>query len=165
MADRADHESDFSRFNWPDPDPATERWRYVSITECSAALRSSAPSELDTVRFEARKGFVEQLAFVREELKSALGDLASLEKGELQAIDKLTKKAAAVWLEFSTQRCRIMFVAEGSTLRDKAPHEGRVHLVVSPSLVRIGNSKGLELDKEIVVGGCAGEVVEVEISS
>lgn len=105
---------------------------------------------------------------LREEFTSTLGTMVNLEKGNVQAMDKIAKKATNMWLEFGMQRCRILVSLEGSNLKpaeDKVQraHEDTLKLVVVPELKRLGNSKGHEHYTEATVGGCDGETVEVSM--
>ena len=143
----------------------TERWRYATIAECRASLKAPVPSDHDN-RSKVRKGFISSLDRLREELRSTLGELVSLDKESSQILDKMTKKAANVWLEFAMQRCRILIVIPGSRLesaREKVQKAqgGTLELVVAPCLRRFGNSKGLDLAIEETVAGCKGETVLV----
>lgn len=145
----------------------TERWRYVNVKECRAALRQPVPSEWDP-RAKLKKGFKTSMDALREEFTSTLGKMANLEKSNVQAMDKIVKRAANMWLEFGMQRCRILVALEGSNLKSaedkiQRAQEDTLELVVVPELKRFGNSKGEELHTEATVGGCDGETVEVSM--
>lgn len=99
---------------------------------------------------------------------STIGEMVNLDKGSIQSMDKIAKKAANVWLEFGMQRCRIVMVFDVSSLkpageRIRKARDGAMELVIIPELKRYGNSKGLELHTEATVSGCSGEKVLVSM--
>jgi hypothetical protein len=142
-----------------------ERWRYVNVKECRTALRQPVDSEWDP-RAKLKMGFRATLEAIRNEFTTTVGELVVLEKANIQLMDKISKKAANVWLEYGMQRCRIVFLFGLSSLQSPAERirqarEGAFDLLVVPELRRYGNSKGLELHTEATVAGCGGEIVEV----
>jgi hypothetical protein len=139
-----------------------ERWRYVTIKECRAALKQIAPSVWDQ-RGKLKKGFKAALDALVGDLMLNLGEIASPDKNDVL---KIAKKAAILWLEFGMQRCRVLVALEGSNLdsiQDKIQQaqEHSWELVIVPKLKRVGNAKGLELHPELAVGICEGEKISV----
>jgi len=155
-------------YNWPKPEMKTERWRYVNVKECRTALMKPIPSEFDPLA-RSKKGFKISIDALKEKFKSMLGDLVNLDRSSIQAMEKLTIKAATMWLEFGMQRCRILVVLQGSNLKSteekkiQRARDGTLEMVVVPELKRIGNSKGQELNFEETIQGCEGETVEVSM--
>lgn len=159
-----DTEADNVEYIWPKPGMETERWRYVTVKEARAALKQPT-SEWDP-RAKPKKGFKISIEALRSDFAAMLGDVVTLDKRNIQAIEKLTIKAANMWLEFGMQRCRLLVVFQGSNLNSaeakiQAAEEDSLELVVVPELKRFGNSKGQELNRSEIVAGCEGEIVEV----
>ncbi len=143
----------------------TERWRYVTIKECRAALRKPVPSEWDP-RAKLKREFKTSIDALRKEMASTIGELVALDKGDIQTLEKVTIKAVNVWLELEMQRCRIFLEVPASKLKSaeekvQKVHEGSLELVMVPALKRFGNSKGLDLNVVEIVGGCVGQTVKV----
>ncbi|KAH0556985.1 hypothetical protein GP486_005224 [Trichoglossum hirsutum] len=162
-----DSQLDNGSYTWPKPETETERWRYVTIKECRAALRQPVPSEWDP-RAKLKKGFKTSIDALKKQLTSVLSGIANLDENDVQVVEKLTIKAANIWLGFGMQRCRILVVLKGSNLKSaneriRRAREGTLRLVVAPELRRFGDSKGLDLHVEEIVGGCDGETVEVSM--
>jgi hypothetical protein len=150
---------------WPEPNMETERWRYVNVKECRAALRRPVPSEFDP-RGPLKKGFKESLDALREEIYSSLQSIVEMDQNGRKIVDKMTLKATTMWLEFGVQRCRILIINGGSNTR--VPEEmiekakaNDLTLTVVPTLKRWGNSKGLELNIEETIGDCDGETISL----
>jgi hypothetical protein len=142
----------------------TERWRYVNVKECRAALMK--PTSAFDPRARPKQGFKISMDALKEEFRSMLDDLVNLEESNIQVMEKLTRKAANTWLEFGMQRCRIVVVMKGSNLKSmeekvQRVKDGTLRLVVVPELKRIGNSKGQDLNVEETIRGYEGEIVEV----
>jgi len=142
----------------------SERWRYVTVKECRTALREPA-SQWDP-RANLKRDFKTSLDALRKECSLMIEKVSTLDRNSTQAMEKLTMKAANIWLEFGMQRCRILVELQGSNLKSAQEKMQRAQvsnlvMVVRPEVRRIGNSKGLDLTVEEVVGGCEGENVEV----
>jgi hypothetical protein len=106
---------------------------------------------------------------LNSELATVLGELVVLDKSNIQILEKMTKRAANIWLEFALQRCRVLIVVSGSELesadeRVKRVHGGTLELVATPILKRYGSSTGLDLALEGIVGGFDGEKVQISMS-
>lgn len=160
-----DNELDNGQYVWPKPQMETERWRYITIRECKAALRQKLPSQFDP-RAKLKKDFQTSIERLRKGTVAALEDLVVLDKGNLQLLDKMTMKAARTWLDFELQRCRVVVLVQGSNKRDVAAKEQRTRadglaLVMVPKLMRFGNSKGEGLDTKETIAGREGEVVRI----
>ncbi|OCK74526.1 hypothetical protein K432DRAFT_469233 [Lepidopterella palustris CBS 459.81] len=158
---------DNSDYVWPKPGIETERWRYITIRECQAALRQPVPSEWDP-RAKLKKGFQTSIEQLKKEIISTLGELTALDKNSLQALEKMVVRAARTWLQFGLQRCRILVVVQRSNLRtveervQKAREDG-LELVMVPRLKRFGTSNGESLDIEETIADRDGETVKVGI--
>lgn len=164
---KADSQLDNGSYTWPKPEMETERWRYVTIKECRAALRQPVPSEWDP-RAKLKRGFKTCIDALRKEFTSTLGEVANLDKSSVQAIERMTIKAASMWLEFGMQRCRILVVVQGSNLKSaeeriQRAQENTLKLVVVPELKKFGNSKGQDLNVEETGGGLDGKTVEASM--
>lgn len=143
----------------------TERWRYVTIRECRAALRQPVPSQWDP-RAKLKKGFQTTIEDLKREMTSTIGELVTLDKNSIQSLEKIAMRAARTWLEFGLQRCRIMVVVQGSNLSmaeekvQKAQQDG-LELVIVPELKRFGTSNGENLNTVETIGERGGEMVKV----
>ena len=163
----ADLTFDNGSYVWPKPGMVTERWRYVTIRECRAALKKPVPSEWDP-RAKLKKESKTSNDTLKKEMVSAIGELAALDKGDIQALEKMAIKAVNIWLELEMQRCRIFVEVPGLKLKSaeervKRVHEGSLELVMVPALKRFGNSKGLDLNVIETVGRCVGQTVKVTV--
>ncbi|OAL55641.1 hypothetical protein IQ07DRAFT_583093 [Pyrenochaeta sp. DS3sAY3a] len=162
----ADDTLDNGLYIWPKPSMKTERWRYVTIRECRAALQKPTPSPYDPLA-KPRKGFQTSIKTIKEELVTAVGSLVPLNQTNIQDLEKIAMRAARTWLEFGLQRYRLNVLMQGENIRSI---QGKVEklkdglaLVVAPTLVRFGTAKGEELDEKEVVGECVGEVVTLRL--
>lgn len=154
---------DANVYKWPTPEVATERWRYNTIKECQAALKLPT-SEWD------KESFKEALDYLRNQMIETIDGLIVMDKTNVQAVQKITKKATKLWLDFGTQRCRVLLVFEGSnveTIEEKIrlAKESTLELLVEPKLIRLGISKGYKLESSEVIGGCAGQLAKLQWSS
>ena len=101
---------------------------------------------------ELKNEYNRSLESVTKDLSETLGKVSQLDQPTQQALKQISKKAAEMWLEMATQRCRIVVVQAGSNLRAqsdrvKRAKEGGLELAVMPGLRRFGNAKGQDLDK------------------
>jgi hypothetical protein len=154
-------------YTWPKPEIETERWRYVTIKECRAALRQPVPSEWDP-RAKLKKGFKTSIDALRKELTLTISESVNLDTSSVQAIERMTLKAASMWLEFGMQRCRILVLVQGSNLKSleekiKRAQEHTLKLVLVPELKKFGNSNGHDLDVEETGGDWDGKLVELSM--
>lgn len=154
-------------YNWPTPRLDAERWRYETIKRCQEALEQPA-SEWDP-RAKLKRDFKNSLDHTREKLSDALAKVSDLDNGTLQSLEDIPKKAAKMWIEMGTQRCRILVVMHGSNLtsqsdRVRKAREDVLELVIIPQLRRFGNSKGQDLYKKELIGGCDGSISSVRMS-
>lgn len=163
-----DSQSEIGDYKWPKPSLDAERWRYETVKQCQAVLKH--PTSESDPRARLKKGFKTAKGRIREELMATLEEIANLDQSTLQALENLTTKAVNMWLEFSTQRCRILVSMPGSNFSsysDKArkAREDSLKLTLVPGLRRRGNSKGQNLELEETVGGCEGDSVKVSMKS
>jgi hypothetical protein len=141
-----------------------ERWRYETIKPCQEALEQ--PVSDWAPRAKLKKAFKTSLDNIKKELSDTLGRVSNLDESTLQALEDVTEKAAKMGIEMGTQRCRILVVMPGSSLKSQSDRvrkaqEDFLELVVVPELRRFGNSKGENLDKEETIVGCEGSTVRV----
>ncbi|KAE8440530.1 hypothetical protein EG329_007266 [Mollisiaceae sp. DMI_Dod_QoI] len=156
---------DNGRYTWPTPEVETERWRYITVKECRAALRKPVPSEWDP-RAKLKKGFLTSIEQLRGKLAATLGEVADVDKSSTQTIKEVTMKATNMWLEFGMQRFRVVVAVQDSKIesveeRIVRAQEAELDLVLAPALKSFGNSKGQDLQAEETIGGCAGEIIKV----
>jgi hypothetical protein len=143
--------------NWPKPTPESERWRYENIKQCAEQLEQSM-NDWDP-RYKLKKNFEDSLKSTAEQVSQVLESVASVEGSVTK---DLSYKAAKLWLEFGSQRCRIFLVMSDSAKnrsqggRPRGRYEGVQDLVVKPEMRRVGNSYGQELHREEVVSDCEG---------
>lgn len=149
---------DKDSLEWPRPYPETEKWRYEQVKKCLDALERGES--------DLKEGYESSLMNVGKELSKALGSVSPVDKDTAREMRDLARKAAKLWLELGTQRCRIFFIIPdqiksglqgGNGRRDR---RGTLELILHPELRRIGNSQGEELDREEVVTGLQGEYTE-----
>jgi len=122
-------------------------------------------------RHKLKKGFEGSLDAINKKFSETIGKISDMDNDTVQALEDVARKAAKMWLEFNTQRCRILVDMSHSSLKlsssDKIRRvrENLLELVVVPPLRRFGNSKGQDLDKEEKIAGCEGITEHVSISN
>ena len=163
-----DSQSENGDYKWPKPSLDAERWRYETVKQCQAVLKH--PTSESDPRAGLKKGFKTAKGQIKEELMATLGEIANLDQNTLQTLENVITKAVVMWLEFSTQRCRILVSMPGSSLNSqsvkvKKAREDLLKLTLVPGLRRHGNSKGQNLELEEAVGGCEGETLKVSMKS
>lgn len=100
----------------------------------------------------------------RQELLDMLSRVSKFDRKGKEAWSSIPKKAAHMWIQMGTQRCRILVVIPGGALNSqsvrarKAREEG-LELVVKPELRRCGDSKGKHLDEEEIMVESEGSIV------
>jgi hypothetical protein len=105
---------------------------------------------------------------ITERFSEILGKVSNLNEDIAQLLEGIPQKAARMWLEMGTQRCRILVVMPGSNLtsqteRVKRAQQGFLELVLRAELLRFGNSKGQNLEKKEIIGGCEGLTIPVSL--
>jgi hypothetical protein len=144
----------------------TERWRYITIRECRAALQKPIPSPYDPLA-KLRKEFQTSIKAMKEELATAIGDLVALNQTNVQDLENMAMRAARTWLEFGLQRYRVMVQMQGdriTSVKEKVERLDKgLALVVVPRLERFGNANGDELDEKEVIGELDGEIVTLKL--
>jgi hypothetical protein len=136
---------------WPRPHLTTEKWRYQEIEKCLDALERGDA--------DLRQAYESSLSNTVNELSRVVGSVSSLDSHTLKDINTFTRKAARLWLEMGTQRCRLRVVIPDS-VRSAVQDTRRLktaELVLMPGMLRIGNNEGASLDREEVVSGLKGE--------
>lgn len=116
-----------------------------------------------------KRDFKISLDNTKKKISDALAKVSDLDNGTLQSLEDIPKKAAKMWIEMGTQRCRILIAMQGSNLtsqsdRVKKAHEDVLKLVIIPQLWRFGNSKGQDLYKKELIKGCDGSISSVRMS-
>lgn len=136
----------------------------MTIHGCHEALTSPV-SQYDA-RARIKMGFRNSVRSQAAKLKSELGDVADLSDENLQRIERLSKKAASVWLKFSMYRCRIVIRLTGSepTLtEEKVARAETKSLVLTrlPQVGRFGKVTGKEIETFMIIDGCAGDALKL----
>jgi hypothetical protein len=111
-----------------------------------------------------REGFMDNLRELISGLTASLERIINLSSADLQMIERVSKKAATVWLDFAVHRCRILIRLKDHTalsMEEKvaAARTSSLELTVIPELGRYGNVMGADLDVYKIIGGCAGESI------
>jgi hypothetical protein len=93
-----------------------------------------------------------------------LGKVSKLDQKALVAWNAIPKKAADMWIEMGTQRCRLVVVIPNGALtsqaaRAKKAREDGLELIIKPELRRYGDSKGQDLSKMETMVKSEGSVV------
>lgn len=137
-------------YAWPKPTLESERWRYRTTTRLQEAVKQPA-SKWDP-NSELKNEYNRSLESITKELSETLENVSQLDRPTQQALEEIPKKAAEMWIEMVTQRCRIVVFLPGSNLKSqsdrvKKAREGGFELVVMPGMRRFGNSKGQDLYK------------------
>jgi hypothetical protein len=107
-----------------------------------------------------RKSYNSFMASTGQEIASTLARVCVLDGKSLECIKRIVKAAARLWLELGTQRCRFLMVwpqAAINALGSKGDPRTAITLVVQPRVLRIGNSRGEQLDKADEIRGCEGQ--------
>ncbi|QDS69847.1 hypothetical protein FKW77_000212 [Venturia effusa] len=137
-------------YSWPIPTLDSERWRYNSMTPCQEAL-TKAVSDVDAMT-KMKLGYEETLERTRKELLAMLDMVADLKQEDVQSWSAVPKKAADIWIQMGTQRCRLVVVVPGGEVVEQAERARRarevgLELVFKPGLWRYGDSKGQDLER------------------
>jgi uncharacterized protein YbaA (DUF1428 family) len=144
----------------------TERWRYITIRECRAALQKPIPSPYDPLA-KPRKDFQDSIKTIKEELITAVGGLVTLNQTNIQDLEKMAMRAARTWLEFGLQRYRVIVQMPGDKIKSVKRKVERLDnglaLVVVPRLERFGNAKGEDLDEKEIIGELVGEIRSLKL--
>ena len=149
---------------WPEPSYDSERWRYETLRQCQEALNKPM-SDYDP-RQRLRKGCLQSVARVREDMSQALGNVSSVDATTVRSVESIAEKAIKMWVLFGTQRCRLVIASRGSKVTTEAfkVHPSRercVELAVRPELKRIGDADGVLFEGETTIAGCVGEVIKI----
>lgn len=113
-----------------------------------------------------RKGFMDNYKESMSELKASLEQIADLTPADIKMIERLLKKAAAVWLDFAIHRCRIVIRLKDSaalSMEEKVTtaQSSSLELTVVPAVGRYGNVTGADLDMYKTIDRCAGESIVI----
>ena len=137
----------------------------MTIKECREALTKPVPSQWDP-RAQLKRGFKSSLDELVAKLKTAIADIADLDAEHAQLVERLSKKAATMWLEFEMHRCRIVVNLTGSTKMSTSEKIAQIKksslvLTVLPMVGRYGNVDGVELETFTRIYSCAGQSLEL----
>ncbi|KAF2823207.1 hypothetical protein CC86DRAFT_457643 [Ophiobolus disseminans] len=151
-------------YAWPEPSYDAERWRYEALRQCQEALEKPI-SEYDP-RYKLRKGTLQSLDHVRQEISQALSNVSSVDAATIRSVQSIAEKAVKMWVILGAQRCRLVVVSRGSkviteTSKAHSGGDGFVELVVRPELKRIGDADGVLFDSETTITGCVGEIIKI----
>lgn len=113
-----------------------------------------------------RKAFQASLETLCSRIRDVLEMVTEVDQKLEETVAELSKKAAEMWVLFGTQRCRLLVViqdlnTEEESKDDSTEHEKSVELLIQPSLKRIGDSDGENLNKEQMIGGCDGQIKRI----
>jgi hypothetical protein len=149
------------QLGWPKPTRLAEEWRYGQAKQCLEAIEQSVP-ESDP-RFNLAQSFERTLSTMAENLAEILRTVSSVDIHTLPDMEDFARKAATLWVEMETQRCRFLVVIPDNAERlwgvegaRRDPYEP-IELVICPEVRRFGNSQGEDLGRMEVVIGCKGE--------
>lgn len=153
-------------YKWPMATWESERWRYETIKNCQEALDQPA-SEFDS-RTKLKRAFKNSIDGIIKRFLDILGKISNMNEDIAQLSAEIPHKAARMWLEMGTQRCRILVVMPGSNLssqleRVKSAQQGSLELALRAELLRFGNSKGQNLEKKEIIGGCDRITIPVSL--
>lgn len=151
------------------PSFKAERWRYLTMKECSEVLQKPRPSHLDP-RARVEEGFKRSLHALISRLRGSLEALVVLEAGHVSQIQRLSTHASQIWFEFCLHRCRMRISLNGREALSEAEKAaaaeiGPLELTESPEVGRYGNVKGVDLERFTVISGCEGKTVAVSSRS
>lgn len=137
-------------YAWPNPSLESERWRYRTTIRLQEAVTKPA-SKWDSSS-EVKAEYNNWIQRVGKELIETLDKICQLDQATCKELEELPRKAAELWLDMITQRCRIKVVIPESNLkplpeRVKEAQEKGLELVEIPELRRFGDPKGNDLQK------------------
>ena len=135
----------------------------MTIQKCQEVL-AQPTSEWDPL-YKLKKGFESSLDTINKKLSETIGKVSDMDNETVQALKDITRKAAKIWLEFNTQRCRILVHMLHSSLKPplllgKIRGE-TLELMLEPPLRRFGDSKGQDFDKQEMIAGCEGVYMSI----
>lgn len=147
-------------YTWPPSSMETERWRYINVKECHAALTHPLVSEWDP-RMKLMQGYIDSVAELKRCLAEVLSSVVDLNAEQTKAISKIAKKCSRVWLEFGMQRCRYVIIVPGLQVLSveeqlRMAKEGPIQVTICPELKRFGNPIGYDLHSQTTLQGCEG---------
>ncbi|KAK5116991.1 hypothetical protein LTR62_006712 [Meristemomyces frigidus] len=152
-----------SRRNWPVPGFRAERWRYTTLGECHTILIDTVPKVM-TERVRLKAGYIQNMAELAKEIQAVLADIVLLTADARKKVEKLSRDASKLWLEYGRHRCRIVVRLPGDETTDVQKRKAELQkktmtLTLSPILGRYGNNTGSDMDIYTVIGG--GETLKV----
>jgi hypothetical protein len=152
-----------------------ERWRYNAIISCKEAIIDPM-AELDH-RMAIKLNFQSSLEKIKKALGEKIGQYVKVSEDEhmLELINSIPVRAARLWLDMGTQRCRFRVkllgpilsplervrVAQDETLQ----MESRLELNLDPEVLKYGNENGQQLGEETVLRKGSLGTLDGEVSS
>ena len=131
-------------------------------------LKQPATKE-DPERVRLKKGFGVCLDQTKTQMREALEEFSDLSAGEVRELDAVVANAAKMWIDFETQRYRVVVSLPGANVREQIQkvelaQQETLMLTLAPTVKRYGNAKGFSLDlTDTVFGGGEQDVVAVSI--
>ncbi|CAO2656250.1 Nn.00g050530.m01.CDS01 [Neocucurbitaria sp. VM-36] len=141
---------DASTYEWPSVPPELERSRYESAKAFLGAIEPSA------TKGRLRVGYEEAIKTAVNAVCRALEKVAIVEARERKILEGILRLSAKIWLEFCSQRYRLMVVlskGSGDILTSMGTDNRTLSLIVRPDLKRYGDSQGRELERGESVTG------------
>lgn len=132
------------------------------MKQCLEAIKEQR-SDDKTIN-KRRQGYHETIESTVREISKFMRKLCS--KNEDTAIKDIVILAANTWTEFALQHCRLMILqpmSKENISRSKYQDQRGKLLILKPVVRRIGNSQGQQLDKDVIVRGCEGEVSKLSV--
>ncbi|KAJ4365714.1 hypothetical protein N0V83_008334 [Neocucurbitaria cava] len=123
---------------------APERSRYESAKAFLGAIEPSAPQG------RLKEGYEEAVKTAVSAICRALDKVAIVEAREQKILEGILRLSAKIWLEFCSQRYRLMVVmskGSGDILTSMGSATGSLSLIVRPDLKRYGDSQGRDLER------------------
>ena len=134
----------------------------MTLFRCREIL-TERMSEFDT-RAKVKKAYADNMNKLSADLRSTIADMVPVNGGVTEKIDKVSRLAVKLWLDFELHRCRILVRLTGTGTmklpeRVEEIRKGSVTLTMLPSLGRYGNNKGSDLENYKAISG--GDVFTV----
>jgi hypothetical protein len=110
---------------------------------------------------ELRIGFKSSQAALVSELKIMLEQVIELSASDEEKIQRLSKQAFTLWLDYSMHRCRIVVYLKKPEDQSTNNREEPKTLTMQPLVGRYGNVTGVDLEIFKVIDGCGGDFVRI----
>ncbi|KAF3050006.1 hypothetical protein E8E11_009777 [Didymella keratinophila] len=140
------YRQDRPAFDWPDLSQDIEQRRYENAKAFLKAINNAAESSSDSIRL--RQSFDSSVAVAVDSLCRELETVKTITSRDREVIDSIVRLAGKLWLEFCSQRYRLMVISSSDNDNDMFPVVGDkkpLRLVTRPDLRRYGDSAGKSL--------------------